>query len=432
MRRYLSERFGRPVGQPRKRLSMILHGLAGIGVTVLMVYIGFKAPDAIPGRAYFTVRAQFKDADNVSKHSQVRIAGRIVGQVLDPHVEHGLAVVKLQMDPIVQPLRSDTRVVVRPRSAVGVRYIDVVPGKRGRPLREGDLIPDAQTQATRQLDEVLSTFDPATRTNTQRFLRELGRGVLGRGQDLSEALDSAPDFLAGTQQVAGAIVSRPGAMASLIRGGEGAAAAADPVREPLAAGFAAEARAVRPFADREASLQRTLEVAPGALATVRAGLSQADPLVRELGGLGRTVRPALAVAPRAFAQTSALLREARPGLRSADRTLRLTGRAVSPTLGLLAAVRPVLPNLDTVLTDSVPIVSTLGAHSCDIKLFGKNWTGMMTYGNAGGGYLRLNLVGGSQQSVYGLGDGAGPAADTGDFQNAYPQPCQAGTERPGR
>src|SRR5439155_65317 len=83
-------------------------------------------------------------------------------------------------------------------------------------------------------------------------------------------------------------------------------------------------------------------------------------------------------------------------LRSADRTLRLTGRAVSPTLGLLAAVRPVLPNLDTVLTDSVPIVSTLGAHSCDIKLFGKNWTGMMTYGNAGGGYLRLNLVGGIQ------------------------------------
>src|SRR5213083_1543975 len=142
MRRLLSERFGRPVGQPRKRLSMILLGLAGIGVTVLMVYIGFKAPDSIPGRAYFTVRAQFKDADNVSKHSQVRIAGRIVG--------HVLAVVKLQMDPIVKPLRSDTRVVVRPRSAVGVRYIDVVPGKRGRPLREGDLIPDAQTQATRQ------------------------------------------------------------------------------------------------------------------------------------------------------------------------------------------------------------------------------------------------------------------------------------------
>src|SRR5206468_1576035 len=275
---------------------------------------------------------------------------------------------------------SDTRVVVRPRSAVGVRYIDVVPGKRGRPLREGDLIPDSQTHATRQLDEVLSTFDPATRTNTQRFLRELGRGVLGRGQDVSDALDSAPGFLAGTRQVAGAIVSRPGAMANLIRGSEGAAAAADPVREPLAAGFAPEARALRPFADRAASLQRTLDVAPGALVAVRAGLAETDPLVTELGGLGRTVRPALAAAPRAFTETSTLLREARPGLRSADRTLRLTGRAVSPTLGLLSAIRPVLPHLDPVLPDSVPIVGTLGAHSCDIKLFGKTWTGMMTYG----------------------------------------------------
>src|SRR5206468_6115488 len=174
---------------------------------------------------------------------------------------------------------SDTRVVVRPRSAVGVRYIDVVPGEHGRPLRDGDVIPDAQTHATRQLDEVLSTFDPATRTNTQRFLRELGHGVVGRGQDLSEALDSASDFLTGTQQVAGAIVSRPGAMASLIRGSEGAAAAADPVREPLAAGSAAEARAVRPFADREASLRRTPEAAPGPLATVRAGPARADPLL---------------------------------------------------------------------------------------------------------------------------------------------------------
>jgi ABC-type transporter Mla subunit MlaD len=431
MRRLLSERFGRPVGEPRARFWMILLGLAGIGITLIMVYVGFKAPDAIPGRAYFTVRAQFKDADNVSKHSQVRIGGRIVGQVLDPHVEHGLAVVKLQMDPTVKPLLSDTRVVVRPRSAVGVRFLDVVPGTRGRPLRDGDLITDTQTAATRQLDEVLSTFDPATRTNTQRFLRELGRGVLGRGQGLSEALDSAPDFLAGTQQVAGAIVDRPGAMSNLIRGSESTAAAADPVREPLADGFAPEARALRPFADRAVSLQRTLDVAPGALSAVRTGLAQTDPLVSELSGLGRTVRPALAAAPRAFTQTSMLLREARPGLRSADRTLRLTGRAVSPTLGLLGAIRPVLPNLDTVLSDSVPIVSKLGAHSCDIKLFGKTWGSMMTYGNAGGGWLRLNLVGGSQQSVYGLGDGAGPAADTGNFQNAYPQPCQAGTERPG-
>ena len=128
-----------------------------------MVYIGFKAPDAIPGRAYFTVRAQFKDADNVSKHSQVRIAGRIVGQVLDPHVEHELAVVKLQMDPTVKPLRSDTRVVVRPRSAVGVRYIDVVPGK---PADVAGVAPDMKLVAVngrKYSDDVLRDAIAATK-----------------------------------------------------------------------------------------------------------------------------------------------------------------------------------------------------------------------------------------------------------------------------
>jgi virulence factor Mce-like protein len=416
----------------RSRLFLILLGTLGIVIGVVMVYVGFKAPDAIPGRSYFNVNAQFNDADNLSKHSQVRVGGKIVGQVLDPRVKDGKAIVKLQMDPSVKPLLSDTKVIVRPRSAVGVRYVDVVPGRSGQPLGDGDMIPSSQTSATRQLDEVLSTFDPETRVNTQKFLRNLGQGTAGRGEDLNAAIGAAPRFLTGTEAVTKALADRPGAVSGLIRGGAGAADAADPVRDAIATGFEPEAQALGPFHEEATGFRETLDRAPAALRTVQQSLAQTDPFVRDLGSLARNVRPALTSAPAALHQTRALFREARPGLRAADGTLRTLGRGVSPTLQLLAAVRPVLPDVDATLTDALPITDTLGQHGCDITMFGRNWTSMMANGNAGGGYLRLELVTPAIQSIAGLQDLPLGLSKLGNYKNPYPKPCVAGTEKPGQ
>lgn len=410
--------------QPPGRGFLAVLGAIGIGFALLMVWIGFRAPDSIPGRSYYNLDAAFRNADNIAKHSQVRVGGRIVGQVLDPRVEHGRAVIRLQMEPSVGPLLSDTRAIVRPRSAVGVRYVEVVPGEHGRPLHDGALIPASQTGATRQLDEALSTFDAPTRLRTQRLLRALGTGLAGRGEDLNEGIGALPRFLRGTREVAAAIAARPGAIRSFIRGTAGAAGAAQPVREAIATGFAPEAAALRPFTDH--AVQQSLDAAPPALAAVRAGLARTTPLVVALGRLAARVRPGLAVAPAAFRETDAMLRGAEPGLEAAPSTLRTTAKAVDPTVALLDRIEPMLPNLRAALTDGLPIVDELGRHGCDIKLFGDNWGSMMAFGNSGGGFLRFNLTGGDAQTVYGLGSAA--KNDVALYQNPYPKPCTAGSE----
>jgi ABC-type transporter Mla subunit MlaD len=421
--RRLLTRSAKEPGRP----FIIALGILGIAFGLLMVYISFEAPNAIPGRSYFNVYAQFRNADNIAPHAEVRLDGELVGQVLDPHVSHGLGVLQLQLDPNVRSLlRGGTRVIVRPRSLVGVRYVEIVPGHSGRPLREGAVIPSSETGSTVALDQVLGTFDPTTRARTETFLNELGIGLAGRGQDLSAALGEAPNFLANTAAVTGTVASHPAAIPSLIEGSDGAAQAVDPVRELLASGFAPEASALSPFWQQGSSVQDTLSVAPGALAAVRSGLAQTDPLIQQLDGLAHNVTPALDAAPAALTQTSELLAVAKQPLATAASTLHTADHAVQPTLNLLSILQPVLPELDSVLSHGLPLVNQLGLYNCNVKEFGNNWGSMMAFGNQGGGYLRLNLVGGSQLSVYGLGSTA--KTNVGVFQNGYPTPCTAGTE----
>jgi virulence factor Mce-like protein len=399
--------------------------LVGVGAALALLYIGYNAPNSIPGRSYYTIRAQFAHADNLANHGQVREDGKLVGQVLNVRVEKGLAVADLQMDPEVQPLLSDSTIEVRPRSPVGVRYVQITPGTHGRPLRQGDMIPASQTKATRQLDEALSTFDPATRLNTQKFLGELGTGFAGRGEDLNATIGASPRFLEDSRDVLGAVADRHGAMRSLIRGGALAAGAADPVRDVIARGFDPEDRALRPFWQESGAVHATLEQAPQALATVRSGLARTDPFVDQVVGLSAELRRALRRAPAAFGQAEALLQESRPGLRAARETLTLAGRSVDPTLRLLSSVRPALPDLDATLTGTSPIVASLGVYGCDILAFGRNWTSMQEYGNQDGGVLRYNLQGGPE-SAFGV-----PPRGAQGTNNTYPAPCEAGHETGG-
>jgi ABC-type transporter Mla subunit MlaD len=207
----------RPAAQQRGRGFMIALGLLGLGMTVAFTAIGFNAPNSIPGRGYYNLEAEFADADNIAPHAQVRLGGKIVGQVLNPRVEDGKAIVDLQIDPKYKPLKADSIVEVRPRSAVGVRYVDIRSGQDGVPLEEGARIPAAQTRATRALDEVLGTFDSETRVRTQQFLRELGTGLAGRGEDLNETLGAAPQTLRRTDDVVGAVAGRTDAAGNLVR-----------------------------------------------------------------------------------------------------------------------------------------------------------------------------------------------------------------------
>ncbi|HYF27354.1 MAG TPA: MlaD family protein [Baekduia sp.] len=410
----------RPASKTRGRPFLVSLGVLGVLTAVVLLYVGYMSPKSIPGRSYYTLEAEFTNADNLTPSYQVRIGGRLVGQVLDPRVEDGKAVVDLQLTPDIEPLRSDTTLRVRPRSPVGVRFVELVPGTKGRPLGERGRIPVTQTDAAVQIDEALGTLDADRRQKAKTLLNELGAGFLGRGEDINEAQGRAPEFLDDLEAVATAVTTRTNAVQSLIQGSASAADAAEPVREDIARGFEEGAEALQPFVQEREAVRRALRVAPGALRSVQADLTRVDPLLTQLERFGANATPALREARPTLAATTKLLQEADPGLAAARRTLGLAREAVSPTLSLLRTLGPVLPDLDKTLDAANPILAQLAPRDCDLRLFFNSWTEALANGDGFSNVLRFETIG-SAETVQGW---TSKKSIPGVFQVPYTAPCE--------
>ena len=83
---------------------------------------------------------------------------------------------------------ADTRFVARLKGSIGVKYLEISPGRSRRGLRNGATVPVSQTGATTDLDQVLTMFSPPTRKGVQQSTIGFGEAVAGRGYDLNRAI----------------------------------------------------------------------------------------------------------------------------------------------------------------------------------------------------------------------------------------------------
>lgn len=402
--------------------ATLLVGALTLAACFLALVVGFNASKQVPFRSSYDVKAEFRDADNLVRTFQVRTAGRRIGQVLDTEVRDGRALVTMRLDADAGPLRSDTRLRVRPLSAVGVRFVELIPGRTGPELPSGATIPVQQTSSTVALDDALGTLDATRRREARQLLSALGGGFAGRGADVNDALDAAPELLAATARLGDAINATGEAPAAFVRAAQGAANAADPVRHTYADGFGPGADTLAPFSGERVAVQQALERAPATLRTVRDDLPRTSRLLRSLRRFAVTAQPVLDDAPSALRATDALLAEARPGLRRVPGTTRLLDRAVPDVLRLTGTLRPVLPRVDDTLRTSLPIVAELAPRACDLKRFTGNWASTLSWGDGFSNYLRYNVSSPDQASLGGHGSrdlAAGVIRST-----PYSAPCE--------
>ena len=87
---------------------------------------------------------------------------------------------------------------MRPRSTLGLKYLELTPGKRGEDVPEGGRWRSQQSRPVVDLDEVVNTFDASTRQAMQVATGELGPGFTGRGIDFNAALAEAPTLITGS------------------------------------------------------------------------------------------------------------------------------------------------------------------------------------------------------------------------------------------
>jgi virulence factor Mce-like protein len=172
----------------------VLIGAATTLIVIVAVFLAYNANAGLPFVPTYDVTAQVPNAAGLVRGNDVRIGGARVGTLSAIDVvqaENGStsALLKLKLDTSVDPLPKNSTIMIRPRSALGLKYVQITKGDSAEGYQSGAVIPVKQaTPAPVEIDEVFNTFDEKTRAASQVNLNEFGTALAGRGQSLNEAI----------------------------------------------------------------------------------------------------------------------------------------------------------------------------------------------------------------------------------------------------
>ena len=202
--------------------SPVLVGAVTVLVTIVAVFLSYNANSGLPFVPTYDIKVNVPNAAQLVEGFEVRIGGARVGAIstIEPkRREDGstYAVLTLKLDKEVEPVAEDTTLVIRPRSSLGLKYLEMVPGESENGLQPGATIPlAASTPAPVELDEFLNMFDEPARTGSRQNLQGFGTGFAGRGQDLNEAIGALNPLVEDLEPVARNLSSSPNAARPLL------------------------------------------------------------------------------------------------------------------------------------------------------------------------------------------------------------------------
>jgi virulence factor Mce-like protein len=189
-------------GQSALVASPVLVGAVTVLVACIAILLSVQANQGLPFVPTYDVRAEIPGGSNLVLGNEVRIGGFRVGQVTEikPAVskignQRAIAVISMKLDKSVEPIRADTRVAIRPRSALGLKYIELSRGRSGRALAAGATLPLRQSVKPIELDEFFSTFNNDMRRNQRTALEGYGNALAGRGESINRAIEDLRPFM---------------------------------------------------------------------------------------------------------------------------------------------------------------------------------------------------------------------------------------------
>jgi virulence factor Mce-like protein len=173
---------------------------------IVAVFLAYNANNGLPFVPTRAVNVQVDNGAELVPGNEVRSGGYRVGVVQDmvpakmPNGKVG-AILKLKLDQKFGTVPVDTKVVIRPRSSLGLKYVELHRGISHRSIPDGGTLPLRQTQVPVELDEFYNMFDEKTRSASRTNLKGFGDAFVGRGYDLNRTIADAPRFFKGLRDV---------------------------------------------------------------------------------------------------------------------------------------------------------------------------------------------------------------------------------------
>jgi virulence factor Mce-like protein len=313
--------------------SPTLVGAVTVLVVVVAVFLAYQANSGLPFVPTYRLSAELPDAESLVKGNEVRIGGQRVGQITaitpenvddapcpdDPtrRCTGQVAKVDMELNEDIKPLPENSTVVVRARSALGLKYLQINRGNSTRGFEPGATVPlSAARPEPVDIDQVFNMFDEPTRTAIQSNLVEFGNALAGRGVNLNAAIGELKPLVERLTPVMRNLADPNTGLSNFVSSLSATAAEVAPVAEiqgqlfaDLDTTFAAFARVSRPF------IQETISKSPEAEQTAIETLP--------------TIRPFLAT-------TTKLFGELRPGFHAIAPVQKALGQSISEGAKALA------------------------------------------------------------------------------------------------
>jgi ABC-type transporter Mla subunit MlaD len=301
--------------------SPVLVGSVTVLVTIVAVFLAYNANEGLPFVPAYSLTAEVPNAAGLVRGNEVRVGGTRAGVVsgisAETHRDGSVtAKLQLELDPDLEPLPVDSTIRIRPRSALGLKYVEITAGRSSRGYPADATIPVERAGARGvDIDDFFNTFDDPTRAGARSNLLTFGAAFAGRGESLNRTFAGLDPLLRELEPAMRNIASPRTRFDRFFPALEQAAAEVAPVAAVQASMFVSLDTTFRAWESVSRPLQETISGGPPALDTAIRELPAQRPFLSESEELFRRFRPAFASLSAAAPDLAAAFRSGEPALR---------------------------------------------------------------------------------------------------------------------
>lgn len=280
----------------------VLVGAVCLLVVVVAVFLSYNANQGLPFVPTTQLRVLAPEGGNLLPGNDVKEGGARIGIVsaMRPvRLDDGrtVAQITLKLDRAAGAIPTDSTVAIRPRSLVGLKYVDLHRGSSAQAFADGATIPLDQARVPNELDDLQSMYDERTRRGVQDVLRGAGDTLAFRGVSLNRTIAAAPRLLTHLEPVAYSLARPHTQLGRFLRELGDAARIVAPVAERYAHGFESGASAFEAWSRYPDRLEETVRRSRPTLDAGIESFRVQRPFLVDMRGFARALRRVSEVVP---------------------------------------------------------------------------------------------------------------------------------------
>ena len=401
--------------------SPVLVGAVTVLVAIVAVFLAYNANKGLPFVPTYDVSANLHGGSNLVNGNDVQLGGRRVGLVeeiapaIDPETGDTIARIDMKLDKDVEPLPADTTIRIRPRSPLGLKYVELTLGQSAETIKAGDTIPLKNSAESIELEDFFSTFDAPTRKAQRTAIEGYGTALAGRGVAINQIIHNLVPFLTHAEPVFRTLSDPNVGLERLFTELRRFSGQIAPVADTYAQLFENMATTFEALSREPESLRQTIERSPRTLDTGIRSLPVQRPFLADAEILFRRLEPVAAELDRTAPVLTRALNVGTPVLRKAPALYKRTEGVLDALYQ--AARNPAtllaLQNLDDALSVAAPLFEYIAPYQTVCNYWTYYWTSI-------GEHVSEQVPGGTIQRVLFRSDNRTQSNRISDSAGALP------------